>query len=51
MCTLKCRVKLLQRAAQKIAVEVGIDFCGGNAFVAQHFLHGPQGRRRLLPGG
>src|SRR5690349_15157354 len=38
------RMKLHQRAAEKVAVEVGIYFCGGNAFMSQHLLHGAQVR-------
>jgi hypothetical protein len=30
----------MQGFAQELAVEVGIDFRGSDAFVAQHFLYG-----------
>ena len=33
---------LLQCFAEIGTVEMGINFCGGNAFVPQHFLNGPQ---------
>ena len=39
---LAARVKLGNDLPQKIPVEVGIDFGGGDAGVAQHFLHGAQ---------
>ena len=35
-------MKLVQRIPQVFPVQVGVNFCGGNAFMPQHFLHGPQ---------
>jgi hypothetical protein len=32
----------VQRFPQELAVEVGIDFRGCDAFVAQHFLYGAE---------
>lgn len=39
---LECRVILVQRLAQEFAVQVGVDLRGGDAFVAEHLLHGAQ---------
>jgi hypothetical protein len=39
---LKCRVKFLQGLPQIGAVQVRINFRGGNAFMSEHFLHCPQ---------
>jgi hypothetical protein len=36
------RMKLNDRTFQILPVQVGIDLCGGNTFMAQHFLHGAQ---------
>lgn len=38
---LKPRVKALQGITQVVAVEMGINFGGGNAFMSKHFLHSP----------
>lgn len=35
-------MKIIERPAQEFAVEMGIDFGGGDAFVSQHFLYGAQ---------
>jgi hypothetical protein len=35
------RMKLLQRPPQKAAIQVGVNFGCGDAFMSQHFLHGP----------
>jgi hypothetical protein len=35
-------VIFLQGIPQKVSVQVGIDLCGGDTFMAQHFLHSPQ---------
>ena len=37
-------MKLLQGLSQKFAVEMRVNFRGCNAFMTQHFLHGPQVR-------
>ncbi len=31
-----------QRLPQKLAIQVGIDLCCGNAFMTQHILDGPE---------
>ena len=39
---IKRRMKLLQGASQVFSVEMGIDFSGGDAFMAEHFLYSAQ---------
>ena len=35
-------VKLFNRIGQISSIQMGVDLCGGDAFVTQHFLHGAQ---------
>ena len=34
-------MKIFNNLPQIIPIKVGIDFCGGDGFMAQHFLNGP----------
>lgn len=40
--SLTARVKFTDHLPEVIAIKVGIDFSGGNGFMAQHFLDSPQ---------
>ena len=35
-------MKLLQSGSKKFPVEVGVNLGGGNAFMPEHFLYGPE---------
>src|SRR5688572_23710380 len=35
-------MKFMKSSAKELAVEMSVNFCGSNAFMAKHLLHGPQ---------